>query len=213
VPLHAQSSNPAEHACDAAEEYVKLINNSKYDSVGGVFADDAVYMGPDGKTRHGSKEIGAFYSRFLPIFKPQLRASRFFAQGNECMMELENKNQSGEFAPTRSTTSRLMRREKSPSSLYICGQVQGRARSEAPCRKPVEIDGRSGASANAMKVRELLRLLAQDGWYEVRSRGSHRIFKHPVKPGLVVVAVHGSAEVPSGTLKAILKQAGLEEKK
>jgi hypothetical protein len=100
VPLHAQSSNPAEHACDAAEEYVKLINNSKYDSVGGVFADDAVYMGPDGKTRHGSKEIGAFYSRFLPIFKPQLRASRFFAQGNECMMELENKNQSGEFAPT-----------------------------------------------------------------------------------------------------------------
>jgi predicted RNA binding protein YcfA (HicA-like mRNA interferase family) len=64
-----------------------------------------------------------------------------------------------------------------------------------------------------MKVRELLRLLAQDGWYEVRSRGSHRIFKHPVKPGLVVVAVHGSAEVPSGTLKAILKQAGLEEKK
>jgi predicted RNA binding protein YcfA (HicA-like mRNA interferase family) len=64
-----------------------------------------------------------------------------------------------------------------------------------------------------MKVRELLRLLAQDGWYEVRSRGSHRIFKHPVKPGLVVVAVHGSLEVPSGTLKAILKQAGLEEKK
>jgi hypothetical protein len=58
-------------------------------------------MGPDGKTRHGSKNIGAFYSGFLPRLKPQLRASKFFEQGNECMMELENKdNRTGEFAPT-----------------------------------------------------------------------------------------------------------------
>jgi hypothetical protein len=58
-------------------------------------------MGPDGKTRHGSKDIGAFYSSFLPRLKPQLRASRFFEQGNECMMELENKSsQIGEFRPT-----------------------------------------------------------------------------------------------------------------
>jgi predicted RNA binding protein YcfA (HicA-like mRNA interferase family) len=64
-----------------------------------------------------------------------------------------------------------------------------------------------------MKVGELLRLLRQNGWYEVRSRGGHRILKHPEKPGLVIVAVQGSGEVPSGTLKAILKQAGLEEKK
>jgi predicted RNA binding protein YcfA (HicA-like mRNA interferase family) len=63
-----------------------------------------------------------------------------------------------------------------------------------------------------MKVRELQRLLRENGWYEVRSSG-HRILRHPVEPGLVIVAVHGSGEVPSGTLKAILKQAGLEEKK
>ncbi len=42
-----------------------------------------------------------------------------------------------------------------------------------------------------MKVTELLRLLRQDGWCEVRSRGGHRMLKHPVKPGLVTVAVHG----------------------
>jgi predicted RNA binding protein YcfA (HicA-like mRNA interferase family) len=48
---------------------------------------------------------------------------------------------------------------------------------------------------------------------EVRSSGGHRILRHPVKPGLVIVAVHGSEEVPSGTLKTILKQAGFEEKK
>jgi hypothetical protein len=79
-------------ACDVPREYVTLINDGKYASVGNLFADDAVYMGPDGKTRHGAKNIGAFYSVFLPKLKLQLRASRFFEQGNECMMELETKN-------------------------------------------------------------------------------------------------------------------------
>ena len=63
-----------------------------------------------------------------------------------------------------------------------------------------------------MKVRELLRLLRQNGWYEVRSRGGHRTLKHPEKAGLVIVAIHGSDD-PTGTLKAIMKQAGLEAKK
>jgi hypothetical protein len=96
----AQSGAAASGACSAPHEYVSLINDGKYDSVGSLFADNAVYMGPDGKTRHGSKAIGAFYSRFLPRLKPQLRASKFFDQGNECMMELETKNdRTGEFTP------------------------------------------------------------------------------------------------------------------
>jgi predicted RNA binding protein YcfA (HicA-like mRNA interferase family) len=37
-----------------------------------------------------------------------------------------------------------------------------------------------------MKVRELLRLLRQNGRYEVRSRGGHRRLKHPEKAGLVL---------------------------
>jgi len=103
-PVYAQNPAPGVSgpgdACGAARAYVKVINDGRYDSVGSLFADDAVYMGPDGKTRHGSKDIGAFYSRFLPRLKPQLRASRFFEQGNECMMELENKNSgTGEFMP------------------------------------------------------------------------------------------------------------------
>ena len=96
-----QNAPAAGGACSAPHKYVKLINDGKYDSVGSLFADDAVYMGPDGKTRHGSKNIGAFYASFLPRLKPQLQASRFFEQGNECMMELENKNsRTGEFTPT-----------------------------------------------------------------------------------------------------------------
>lgn len=61
-----------------------------------------------------------------------------------------------------------------------------------------------------MKVRELLKLLADDGWYPARTRGSHQQFKHPTKPGLVTVVGKPSDEIAPGTLNSILKQAGLK---
>lgn len=60
-----------------------------------------------------------------------------------------------------------------------------------------------------MKVRDVLRLLADDGWYLARTRGSHAQYKHPAKPGLVTVAGSGSDDLAPGTLNSILKQAGL----
>ena len=60
-----------------------------------------------------------------------------------------------------------------------------------------------------MKVREVMRLLAQDGWREVAHRGSHRQLKHPVKPGRVTVAGRPGDDLAPGTLKSILRQAGL----
>jgi predicted RNA binding protein YcfA (HicA-like mRNA interferase family) len=60
-----------------------------------------------------------------------------------------------------------------------------------------------------VKVRDLLRLLAQDGWYEVAQRGSHRQYRHPTKPGKVTVAGKPSTEIPPGTLGNIYRQAGL----
>ncbi|HLG26713.1 MAG TPA: type II toxin-antitoxin system HicA family toxin [Paenisporosarcina sp.] len=62
-----------------------------------------------------------------------------------------------------------------------------------------------------MKVRELIRLLEQDGWYVKRTRGSHRQYKHLTKPGTVTVAGNPGVEVPKGTLNAILKQSGLKK--
>lgn len=62
-----------------------------------------------------------------------------------------------------------------------------------------------------MKVRDVLKLLRNDGWYLDRTKGSHRQFKHPSKPGTVTVAGKPSLEVPPGTLNSILKQAGLKE--
>ncbi|HEY7333661.1 MAG TPA: type II toxin-antitoxin system HicA family toxin [Bryobacteraceae bacterium] len=61
-----------------------------------------------------------------------------------------------------------------------------------------------------MKVRDLLKRLANDGWTVKNQEGSHRQFIHRRKPGKVTVSGHPSDEVPTGTLKAILKQAGLK---
>ena len=64
-----------------------------------------------------------------------------------------------------------------------------------------------------MKVGELIRLLEDDGWRLVRTRGSHRQYKHQNKAGTVTVAGKPSLDVPPGTLNAILKQAGLKKEK
>jgi len=60
-----------------------------------------------------------------------------------------------------------------------------------------------------MKVRDVLRLVHEDGWRLSAQRGGHRQFKHPVKPGKVTVAGNPSVEMAEGTYKSILKQAGL----
>lgn len=61
-----------------------------------------------------------------------------------------------------------------------------------------------------MKVRAVLRLLREDGWSEVARRGSHRQLKHQIKPGRVTVPGKLSDNLAPGTLKSILKQAGLK---
>jgi len=61
-----------------------------------------------------------------------------------------------------------------------------------------------------MKVSEILELLRRDGWYVVRTRGSHRQFKHSGKAGRVTVAGKPGDDLAAGTLNSILKQAGLK---
>ena len=64
-----------------------------------------------------------------------------------------------------------------------------------------------------MKVREVIKLIEEDGWYLARTRGSHRQFKHPTKSGLVTIAGKPSEDLAPGTLNSILKQAQLKEHK
>ena len=64
-----------------------------------------------------------------------------------------------------------------------------------------------------MKVRDAIRLIENDGWRLVATRGSHRQFKHPRKPGRVTVAGKQSDDLAPGTFNSILKQAGLKEQR
>ncbi len=61
-----------------------------------------------------------------------------------------------------------------------------------------------------MKIKDLIAMIELDGWQQVRQKGSHRQFHHPIKPG-TVVAGKPSVDVPPGTLISVLKQAGLKD--
>ena len=62
-----------------------------------------------------------------------------------------------------------------------------------------------------MKVRQVITLLDDDGWHLVTTRGSHRQYKHPTKPGRVTVPGNMNDDLAPGTLNSVLKQAGLKE--
>ena len=61
-----------------------------------------------------------------------------------------------------------------------------------------------------LTAREVLRLLENDGWYVVSQKGSHVQLKHPTKKGKVTVPVHSGKVLPIGTVRSILKQAGIK---
>ena len=59
--------------------------------------------------------------------------------------------------------------------------------------------------------REVIKMLKEDGWYEVNVVGSHHQFKRPTKKGRTTVK-HPDKDIPPKTLKSIEKQSGLEFK-
>lgn len=59
-----------------------------------------------------------------------------------------------------------------------------------------------------MKPKELLKILKKDGWEVKNQRGSHIQLEHGTKIGKVTVPNHNK-DLKQGTLKSILKQAGL----
>jgi len=61
-----------------------------------------------------------------------------------------------------------------------------------------------------MTTGELIRRIEAGGWYRVRQVGSHAIYRHVLKPGQLIVPVHASKEVPTGTAARLLKSAGVQ---
>jgi predicted RNA binding protein YcfA (HicA-like mRNA interferase family) len=64
-----------------------------------------------------------------------------------------------------------------------------------------------------VKVRDVIRLIENDGWFLIATRGSHRQYKHAAKTGRVTIAGKPSDDMAPGTLNSVLKQAGLKEQK
>jgi predicted RNA binding protein YcfA (HicA-like mRNA interferase family) len=61
-----------------------------------------------------------------------------------------------------------------------------------------------------VSVRELIRALEEQGFVLSRSKGSHRIYRHPKTAKRVTVPYHGGRTVPPGTLANILREAGID---
>lgn len=61
-----------------------------------------------------------------------------------------------------------------------------------------------------MKFTELVRLLERNGFVLVKEKGSIRYYAKEGHPRLIRLDYHGAKEVPTGTLNAILKAAGLK---
>lgn len=61
-----------------------------------------------------------------------------------------------------------------------------------------------------MKTRDVIAGLERGGWYQVASKGGHRQFRHPVRPGRVTVPYHGgNADIFDPLLRSIERQAGV----
>lgn len=59
-----------------------------------------------------------------------------------------------------------------------------------------------------MNSKDIIKSLKADGWFLVHVVGSHHQYKHPTKTGKVTVP-HPRKDLPVGTARSILKQAGL----
>ena len=62
-----------------------------------------------------------------------------------------------------------------------------------------------------MKIRDIIKKIESDGWFQIAMTGSHRQYKHPAKPGRVTIAGHPNHDLAPGTLNSVLKQAQLKK--
>ena len=64
-----------------------------------------------------------------------------------------------------------------------------------------------------MKVRDIIKRIEKNGWILTRTRGDHRQYINPQKPeaGTITVPGHPGDDIAIGTLRSIVKQAGLEK--
>jgi len=99
------------------------------------------------------------------------------------------------------------------SNTKFCAVSQNRSHIpllQSICFATLALDDELSSRGSYMKVRDALKMIEEDGWYLVVTRGSHRQYKHPTKPGRVTVAGAPADDLAPGTLNSILKQARLK---
>ena len=57
--------------------------------------------------------------------------------------------------------------------------------------------------------RQLIRALERAGFFVHHIRGSHYYLRHPDKPGMLVTVPYHGRDLKRGTLRSILRQAGI----
>jgi predicted RNA binding protein YcfA (HicA-like mRNA interferase family) len=61
---------------------------------------------------------------------------------------------------------------------------------------------------HTMQSVDLIRELVKAGWTLDRVRGSHHVFRHPSRPGIIVIP-HPKKDLGKGLVAKIRKQAGV----
>jgi predicted RNA binding protein YcfA (HicA-like mRNA interferase family) len=61
----------------------------------------------------------------------------------------------------------------------------------------------------AIRPRQLIRALERAGFFVHHVRGSHHYLRHAEKPGLLITVPVHNRDLKRGTLRAILRQAGI----
>jgi predicted RNA binding protein YcfA (HicA-like mRNA interferase family) len=61
-----------------------------------------------------------------------------------------------------------------------------------------------------MKVRDVIKLIENNGWYLKETKGSHRQYKHNVLKGRVTIPGKMNDDLHPKTLNSILKQAKIK---
>jgi predicted RNA binding protein YcfA (HicA-like mRNA interferase family) len=64
-----------------------------------------------------------------------------------------------------------------------------------------------------MTVRNVIRMIEEDGWRFHSQKGSHRQYVHPTKTGRVTVAGKPNEEMHPKTLASVIRQAQIDKER
>jgi predicted RNA binding protein YcfA (HicA-like mRNA interferase family)/predicted RNase H-like HicB family nuclease len=95
-------------------------------------------------------------------------------------------------------------REASQAWLEVADQRMTIASTTEPPAQAAEIEVRSRCSGA-----RLCRILEKHGWELRRVRGSHHVYVQAGNSAILMVPVHGNRDLKLGTLRRLLKDAGL----